>query len=75
MKTKITRDGISVGERSWWLTRLAEQKLGKGATVRCGDGEWVAERIADGHRSRITGGSIDTLEWFLKQLPDKLNRD
>lgn len=55
----------------WWLTQLAERKLGKSATVKARDDEWVAELEAHGTRSRVTANNRDTLVWFLEQMPDK----
>jgi hypothetical protein len=53
-----------------WLKDLAERKLGKDATVRVDDGEWVAERVSRAGRTRVTGRTRDTLVWFLEQMPD-----
>ena len=52
------------------LMDLAERKLGPGATIRITREGWIAERIAKGNRTRVTGKTRDILEWFLREMPD-----
>jgi hypothetical protein len=55
---------------SRWLVELADRKLGRGALVYVVGGKWVAERVSRAGRTKVTGGTRDTLVWFREQMPD-----
>lgn len=53
------------------VEELAVRKLGKGATVRPTREGWVAEKYDQGKRTSVTGKTLDILEWFLNQMPER----
>lgn len=53
------------------LIELAERKLGEGVTIRISSEGWIAEQRTATNRTRVTAMTRDTLEWALKQMPDR----
>lgn len=54
------------------VRELAQRKLGLGATVNRASDGWVAQLKSTCKRTRVTGGTLETLKWFLEQMPDAL---
>ena len=54
--------------------KLAARKLGPSAKVSGGRDGWMAVRETESGRTRVGAHNLQTLIWFLEQMPDLQQR-